>query len=342
MQYALVYLPGLVAGRLCDLGYFNHTLCISSAILIVAVVLTAECKEFWQLLLCQGLLTGISCGMIFSPIPAVVSQWFQKRRSLAFGIISTGASLGGTIIPIATRNLIELIGFKWTIRVVALVELFMLTIAIATLKRRIEPPTQAGPFFAWHDFKKPAFNVLILSGVLGFLGLYTFLTYIDLSATRVGISPGFSFYLVSIANAGSGLGRVVSGVLSDQFGAITVIGPLTLLCAVMTYLWPFVTTEGALIAIGIVYGCCSGAYVTLLTVPTVTMGDMHDSGRRMGSFLTCITLGAVVGPPISGAIAQGTDGFRAVGYYAGSCILGSVVLLYLTKYLIVGRLRGKC
>lgn len=81
--------------------------------------------------------------------------------------------------------------FKWTMRVVALVELFMLTIGIVvrtsvpasvdvhswgrlqTLKRRIEPPTQARPFFAWHDFKKPAFNVLILSGILGFLGLYT-------------------------------------------------------------------------------------------------------------------------------------------------------------------------
>ena len=131
MQYALVYLPGIVVGRLCDLGYFNHTLCISrsanvippielsppdsrpdfSTILVVAVVLTAECKEFWQLLLCQGLLTGVCCGMIFCPIPAVVSQWFLKRRSLVFGIISTGSSLGGTIIPIAVRNLIELIGY---------------------------------------------------------------------------------------------------------------------------------------------------------------------------------------------------------------------------------------
>ena len=79
-------------------------------ILSLATLITAECKEFWQLLLCQGFLTGLSCGMVFGPIPVIVSQWFKKRRSLAFGILATGSSLGGTVIPIAASNLIELIG----------------------------------------------------------------------------------------------------------------------------------------------------------------------------------------------------------------------------------------
>ena len=143
------------------------------------------------------------------------------------------------------------------------------------------------------------------------------LTYIDLSATRIGISPKFSFYLISIANAGSGIGRISSGILADKFGALTVIGPLTTICGIMTFIWPFASTKGALIAIGIVYGFCSGAYVSLIPVPVMTMGDMHDAGRRTGTLLTCVAFGAVVGPPISGAIAQATGGFKAVGYYAG-------------------------
>jgi MCP family monocarboxylic acid transporter-like MFS transporter 10 len=118
----------------------------TSVVLVVAGVLTAECREFWQLLLCQGILTGFACGMIFGSIPAIVAQWFEKRRSLAFGIVAAGSALGGTIIPIAARNLIELIGyasasherrtrltsffsFKWTMRVVALIELFALAVA---------------------------------------------------------------------------------------------------------------------------------------------------------------------------------------------------------------------
>ena len=114
------------------------------------------------------------------------------------------------------------------------------------------------------------------------------------------------------------MGRILSGILSDKFGALTVTGPLTLLCAVMAYIWPLATTKGALIAVGIIYGFCYGAYVTLLAAPVIMMGDMHDSGRRVGTFWTCMTLGTIVGTPISGAIVQATDGFEAVGYYAGT------------------------
>jgi len=50
------------------------------------------------------------------------------------------------------------------------------------------------------------------------------------------------------------------------------------------------------------------------------MGDMHDAGRRSGTALTTISLGAVAGPPISGVIAQATGGFKAVSYYAGTVV----------------------
>jgi len=88
----------------------------------------------------------------------------------------------------------------------------------------------------------------------------------------------------------------------------------------MTYVWPLAATKGSFIAIGIIYGFCSGAYIASFAVPVVMMGDMHDAGRRTGTAMTCIALGAAAGPPISGAIAQATGGFKAVGYYAGMAL----------------------
>ena len=149
------------------------------------------------------------------------------------------------------------------------------------------------------------------------MGLPKVLTYIDLSATAIGISPEFSFYLVSIANAASGLGRILSGFFADKFGPLTVMAPLTLLCAIVTYLWPFATTKGSLVAIAIIYGLCYGTYLSLGPLPIVMMGDMDDAGRRTGTAMTVVALGVIAGPPISGAIAQTTGGFKAVGYYAG-------------------------
>ena len=157
------------------------------------------------------------------------------------------------------------------------------------------------------------------------------LTYIDVSASAAGISPEFSFYLVSIANAGSGLGRILSGMLADKFGPLTVTAPLNLLCAIMTYIWPHATTKGPLIVIGIIYGFCSGAYVSLVPAPFIMMGDTHDAGRRTGTAFSVIAFGALAGPPVSGAIYQATGGFNDVGYYAGNVLDHTLRLVGFTK-----------
>jgi MFS family permease len=69
------------------------------------------------------------------------------------------------------------------------------------------------------------------------------------------------------------------------------------------------------------------------------MGDMHDAGRRVGGFLTCVALGAVAGPPISGAISQATDGFKSVGYYAGTIMIFSILDTLLKCPLLISLLR---
>ena len=144
------------------------------------------------------------------------------------------------------------------------------------------------------------------------------LTYIEVGAIAVGISPGFAFYLLSITNASSGVGRVICGVLGDKLGALNVSAPLTLVCAIMTYAWPFATTKGPLIVIAIIYGFCCGAYITLLPAPLMAMGDIHDAGGRTGLAMTGIAVGAVVGPPISGALIRTAGGYHTVSYYAGT------------------------
>ncbi len=55
-----MFLPGLVAGRLFDLGYDRSLMLASSALLVCASFLVAECKVYWQFLLCQGIAVGVS------------------------------------------------------------------------------------------------------------------------------------------------------------------------------------------------------------------------------------------------------------------------------------------
>ena len=47
------------------------------------------------------------------------------------------------------------------------------------------------------------------------------------------------------------------------------------------------------------------------------MGDTEDVGRRLGMSMSILSIGALAGPPISGAISTTAGGFKDVGYYAG-------------------------
>jgi hypothetical protein len=76
--------------------------------------------------------------------------------------------------------------------------------------------------------------------------------------------------------------------------------------------------------------------VSLLPAPVMAMGGTHDVGRRVGTVLTVVALGALAGPPISGAINTATGGFKATGYYAGTFYsdLSSVRAFRLLQFLL--------
>ena len=59
LQYALIFLPGLFVGRLFDMGYTKAPLGLASVMLVATTFLTAQCKEYWQFILCQGIATGV-------------------------------------------------------------------------------------------------------------------------------------------------------------------------------------------------------------------------------------------------------------------------------------------
>ncbi|KAL7283742.1 hypothetical protein ACG7TL_003179 [Trametes sanguinea] len=342
IQYALIFLPGLVVGRIFDMGWTKTPLGVASAVIVAVTFLTAECTEYWQFLLCQGIALGLACGVIFGVIMGCPAHWFKHRLGLALGIMALGSSLGGTCFPIAVRNLVQRVGFKWAMRILGFIEIALLTFQFVTVERRLPPKKRTGPFIDFSAFKSVPFTLYCCSSFLAFLGIYTVLTYIDVSAASEGLDPNFSFYLLAIANACSAIGRLAGGLLSDRVGPLTVMTPATFAAGILTYAWPFATSVGGNIAIAIVYGCASGVYVSLLAAPVVRMGNTHDVGVRVGMSMTVVALGAVAGPPISGAINAATGGYKFTGVYAGTTVMVACCFLLATRYAIMGSLWGKC
>jgi Major Facilitator Superfamily. len=57
-------------------------------------------QRIWQLYLSQGVLIGFGVGFIYIPSIPVLSQWFDKKRSLANGISAAGSGIGGLIFSL--------------------------------------------------------------------------------------------------------------------------------------------------------------------------------------------------------------------------------------------------
>ncbi|KAJ7577523.1 MFS general substrate transporter [Mycena floridula] len=341
IQYSLVFLPGLLVGRWFDLGYHKIPLFIASVLFIVSTFLIAECTQYWHFLLTQGIVIGFATGTISGPTLACIPQWWHKRFGLVLGILALGASIGGTVFPIVTRLLIPVVGFKWTMRILGFILLVILGIGNITVNRRVAPVYVPGGLWNLKAFKSKPYTLYCASGLVAFLGLYTVLTYIDVAASR-WVSPGFeSFYLVAIANASSGVARFAFGQLSDRTGPLNLMIPMTGFAGIMTYAWPFAHSTASIIVVAVLYGIASGTFICLLVRPIVAMGGPEDVGRRLGMFTTIVAVGALTGPPISGAINVVSGGFEAVGYYAGSVILLSVAMMTGVRYLMLGKMSGK-
>ncbi|OAX32245.1 MFS general substrate transporter [Rhizopogon vinicolor AM-OR11-026] len=173
------------------------------------------------------------------------------------------------------------------------------------------------------------------------LGLFTVLTYISVSAVEIGVSKDFAFYIISISNAASAVGRLLAGIIGDKIGAINTMAPFAALAGIMTVVWPYAKSQSQLIAIAAIYGFSCGAFFSLWPVPIVAMGDIKDAGRRAGMFMSLAAFGAIAGPPISGALISPTKGFVYAGYYAGGTIVIYIVLMLVARYFHLRRLRGK-
>jgi len=70
----------------------------------------------------QGLLVGLSQGLVLPLFMALPSQWFKRRRGLASGIVMSGSGFGGGVATLIVRQLITTVGISKAILIYAFIQ----------------------------------------------------------------------------------------------------------------------------------------------------------------------------------------------------------------------------
>jgi MFS family permease len=80
-------------------------------------------------------------------ISTISTQYFNKKRGIANGIVYAGGGLGGTVISFAMDGLIQRLGPSWTFRIIGIVTLATGLPAAWLIKERA--PIKSTIFIEW-------------------------------------------------------------------------------------------------------------------------------------------------------------------------------------------------
>ncbi|KKK22711.1 hypothetical protein P175DRAFT_0508052 [Aspergillus ochraceoroseus IBT 24754] len=333
LQSFLLMMFGVVAGPAFDAGYFRWLLGFGTIMLPFGLMMTSLSTQFWHFILAQGVCVGIACGCLFVPSVAILPQYFKRKRGLANGIAATGSSIGGVIYPIMFNELQQEVGFRWATRAVGFLAFGTCLISFSLMRMRFQPKEKR-KLVQLSAFEEFPFVLYAISMFIGFLGFYNFLFYVQSYAIETGIvNSHLGFYLISMLNAGSTLGRILPNFIADHTGPMNMLTPAVTVTSILSFVWIGVHTAPGIIILSVLYGIFSGGFVSLPPVVMITLTkDLRDLGTRLGMLFGIISIALLVGTPIGGAILSSSHNFLGLQLFTGCCLVVSAGLMFVLRF----------
>lgn len=318
--------------RFTSLTSFPQVIWPPAVVLVFSVMMTSLCKEYYQFMLAQGILGGISMGMTMAPSIASTGQYFNKNRGAAMGIAIAGSSLGGVIFPIALSKMLynPRLGFGWTVRICGFIILAVLGASCCFIRARLPP--RKNDFLKLEAFKKSSYSSLAIAAFLMLLGIFTPFFFLPIYATQHGMSLQHAYYLVALLNGTSTFGRLIPGVLADRMGPLNMLFVFGNISGIFILCWSRMTSHAAITAFSALYGFFSGSILSLLSVSLSHMaGNPQDIGTYLGMGMFIVSFGTLVGPPINGALLTDYQSFLQAQIFSGVVVIAGCFLLIVTK-----------
>ncbi|KAL1983105.1 hypothetical protein VTN96DRAFT_518 [Rasamsonia emersonii] len=330
IQIFLLFFIGTFSGRATDAGFFKFTWSVGAIIEIFGIFMTSLCKKYWQFFLAQGIVQGIGCGLMFCPTLSLLPTYFSKRRALAMGLAASGSATGGMVFPAVVMSLLPRVGYAWTMRTLGFITLATLLPCFLFLQQRL-PPRKTGPLVEFAAFKEAPYSLFAIGMFLVFWGLYVGFFYIGSFARSVlDVSQSTSINLLIVMNAVGTTGRWIPSFIADwRTGPLNILILFSLASAILAYGWAGVVSVGGLYAFSVIYGTFSAGVQGLFpsTLSSLT-ADLKKTGVRMGMVLSILSIAALTGNPIAGALIQVENGrYLYMQMFMGSSMIAGTLCL---------------
>ncbi|KAJ3530033.1 hypothetical protein NM208_g6113 [Fusarium decemcellulare] len=319
----LLFFTGIISGRLTDAGYFRITTIAGAFLVVLGTFMTSLAHTYWQILLAQGVCTGLGNGLLLTPMMTLIATYFERRLALVMGIAACGSTTGGLIYPSMVRTLLPAIGFEWTMRAIGFIQLGTFAIALASGVPR-QTSKNPGPIMDWSVFRACEFTFYLIGAFLAFLGVFFPFFFLNSYAReKQGLSYTDSLNLTLVLNGIGFVARLLPSLIAKYVGTMNVFIAFLFSSALCMFTWIPVHSTAGLYTWTTFYSLSVGGVQSLfLAVATIICSDMSKIGAQLGIISAAVGVGALLGSPISGAIISLNEGsYTGAQAFSGSTLI---------------------
>lgn len=271
---------------------------------------------------------------------SLLPPWFSTHRSLAVGLATSGAGLGGLAYSLLAGRIIALSGTAWAWRILSFISLGVNGICSLLLRER--PPSVASASsantpgsrryaFSFHSFFRIQIFLILAWGFLTEFG-YVALTFsLPSYATSLNLTPTQGSIVQALLSLGLGIGRPVVGYYSDRVGRINMALCMTLACGILCLtLWILARSYVGLLVFAGMAGVVSGTFWSTINPVLAEVVGIAEAGSMFGAI--CFAL--VVPATFSEAIAlqlvrgEGVNQFLPSQIFVGFMFLAGASFLW--------------
>ncbi|SSD58254.1 related to Probable transporter MCH2 [Saccharomycodes ludwigii] len=283
----------------------NVVMFIGACIQLAAMLLASFSTKLWQIYLTQGVLMGFGLAVAFVPVPPVIPQWFDKKRSLAMGLGVGGSGAGGVMFNLAMQKILEVKSVRWALRAQAIICFVLLVLSSVLIRTR---NAHIKPVFKLFDKQILEFRVFWV--FVGFL-IFSMFGYVvvQYELADATMSLGYSAYQGSIASAliatGAFFLRPAMGFFSDKFGCLSVGIIVYYLCGILTLaMWIPARNLATIYAYAILCGGLMGYIWGFMGAVIPRMIGLRKASVTFGMSWMFLASSAIVSPIIGLAVKQ--------------------------------------
>jgi predicted MFS family arabinose efflux permease len=276
-----------------------------------------------------------------APLHTTVVYYFDENPALAVGIVTSGISLGGVVLPFLLQYLIDY--YHWRGAFIIIGAMTLNTCVCGALMR--PPPDaasaelQAGEAHQKVDLKRSfrnlytnrSFLLLSVETILIAMGTLISLAHIKAAILEMtDVTDSAATYGISVINGGDFIGVILFGIIFNRSQQVDVVSTVMALYTVFSFalfLFPQVRLYPVLMIYCAVIGVGITPQTSMMPLVLRQFVGLEDLTLAYGCFNIPYGLGTILGPMVAGFTYDSTRDYANSFYIAGVSILISNILL---------------